>query len=110
MKPYGIKYLVSYNAATNGMHDDTAGTLYVVNELTGNVFWFDNDNMEWFKSMYSAKILLESLNTEFVEVESFDNGYVNTEDLWEGLGYTSLIGRHPEDFVENMNQQDIKGL
>ena len=110
MKPYGIKYLVSYDLATHGMPEDTAGTLYVVNKLTGNVFWFDNNNMEWFKSMYSAEILLELINAEFIEVESFDNGYVNTEDIWEGIGYTSLIDRHPEDFVNNIKQQSTKEL
>lgn len=106
MRPKDIKYLVSYDPAMYGMHEDTAGTLYVVNELTGNVFWFDNDNMEWFKSMYSSEILLNFINMEFVEVENFDNGYVNTDDIWEGLGYTSLIGRHPEEFVKNINSQD----
>ena len=41
MKPKGIKYLVSYHPAIYDLPADTAGTLDVVNMLSGNVFWFD---------------------------------------------------------------------
>ena len=40
---------------------------------------------------------------EFKEVDCFDNGYINTDDIWEGVGYTSIIDRYPEEFAQNVN-------
>lgn len=101
MKPYGIKYLVSYSPEMYGLPEDSAGTLDVVNMLTGNVFWFDNDNLEWHKSIYSAESTLKNLGTEYEEVENFDNGYINTEDLWDNSKH-SLIRKYPEEFAINL--------
>ena len=108
MKPKGIKYLVSYHPAMYGLPADTAGTLDVVNMLSGNVFWFDNDNEEWHKSVYSAKTTLEAVGSEYEEVESFCNGYVNTADLWEHGTKTSLIDKYPEEFAKNISQTTTK--
>ena len=102
IKPEGIKYLVSYHPAMYGLPADTAGTLDVVNMLSGNAFWFDNDNEEWHKSVYSAKSTLEAVGTEYEEVESFSNGYVNTADLWVHGTKNSLIDKYPEEFAKNM--------
>ena len=104
MKPYGIKYLVSYHPAMLGLHEDTAGTLYVVNTLTENVFWFDNDELEWQGSIYPADEVLDAIGDEYEEVESFDNGYVNTEDIWSGIAWTSIVGRYPDEFAENFKK------
>ena len=46
MKPYGVRYFVSYHPAECGLPAETAGVLDVINTLTGNVFWYDNDNSE----------------------------------------------------------------
>ena len=106
MKPYGIRYLISYHPAMYGLPEDSAGTLDVVNELTGNVFWFDNDNSEWHKSIYSAKTTLEGLGDEYEEVDYFDNGYINTDDLWD-TSLTSLLGRFSEEFSINIEKTEI---
>lgn len=102
MKPYGIRYLISYHPAMCGLPAETAGCLDVVNTLTGNVFWYDNYNGEWHKSIYSAESTLKELSNEYKEVESFDNGYVNTDDLWEQGTRASLIRRYPEEFAQNI--------
>ena len=110
-KPYGIRYLVSYHPAMMGLPADTAGTLDVVNMLTGNVFWFDNDNEEWHKSIYSAKSVIKEIGNEYTEVARFDNGYINTDDLWEQWTKNSLIRRYPEEFARNLkNMQDSHEL
>ena len=101
-KPYGIKYLVSYHPEMLGLHADTAGTLDVVNLLTGNVFWFDNDELEWHMSIYGAKSVLGAVGEEYIEVDNFDNGYINTDCIWDGIGGTSLVGRYPEEFEQNL--------
>lgn len=106
MKPYGIKYLVSYHPEMYGLHADTAGTLDVVNLLTGNVFWFDNDELEWHKSIYSADSVLGAIGDEYQEVQRFDNGYVNTDDIWSGIGGRSLVGRYPEEFAVNLKRTE----
>ncbi len=106
MKPYGIRYLVSYHPAMMGLPAETAGTLDVVNTLSGNIFWFDNDNMEWHKSIYSSKSVIKNIGTEYEEVESFDNGYVNTADLWDERTRTSLVRRYPEEFKNNLAQKE----
>ena len=103
MKPYGIRYLVSYHPAMCGLPAETAGVLDVVNTLTGNAFWFDNENEEWHKSIYSAKSTLAALGDEYIEVESFDNGYVNTDDIWDEGARASLISRFPDEFMQNIN-------
>ncbi len=108
MKPKGIRYLVSYHPAIYDLPADTAGTLDVVNTLSGNVFWFDNDNSEWHKSIYSAKSTLEALGTEYEEVESFDNGYINTDELWDDGWKNSLTRRYPDEFKENLAQTSPK--
>ena len=107
MKPYGIRYLVSYHPAMYGLPADTAGCLDVVNTITGNVFWYDNYNEEWHKSIYSAETTLSLLNIEdnviqYKEVESFNNGFVNTADLWNKFAQTSLVRRFPQEFVKNL--------
>ena len=107
MKPYGIRYLVSYHPAMCGLPADTAGCLDVVNTLTGNVFWYDNHNKEWHQSIYSAETTLNLLNIEddlieYKEVDCFDNGYVNTEDLWDQESCTSLVRRYPQEFAKNL--------
>ena len=102
MKPHGIKYLVSYHPAMCGLPEDLAGTLDVVNMLTGNVFWFDNDNSEWHKSIYSAESTIKNIGIEYTEVDYFSNGYINTDDLWDNSA-SSLIRRFPEEFVQNFN-------
>ena len=103
MKPYGIRYLVSHHEAFYDLPADYAGTLDVVNELTGNVFWFDNENGEWHKSIYSASTTLEGINTqEYIEVEYFDNGYINTDDLWVEGARASLISRYEDEFQNNI--------
>ena len=102
MKPKGIRYLVSYHPAMFGLPAETAGVLDVVNMLTGNVFWFDNDNLEWHQSIYAAQSTIREIGIEYEEVESFDNGYVNTDDLWDEGTRTSLIRRYPKEFVENL--------
>jgi hypothetical protein len=107
MKPYGIRYLVSYHPAMYGLPAETAGVLDVVNELTGNAFWFDNDNFEWHKSIYSAKTTLEGLGDEYEEVDHFDNGYINTDDLWHEGARASLISRFPEEFSINIEKTEI---
>ena len=108
MKPKGIKYLVSYHPAIYDLPADTAGTLDVVNMLSGNVFWFDNENAEWHKSIYSAKSTLEALGTEYEEVEHFDNGYINTDELWDDGWKNSLTRRYPEEFKKNLEQTPSK--
>ena len=107
MKPYGIRYLVSYHPEMMGLPADTAGTLDVVNTLTGNVFWFDNDNSEWHKSIYSAKSTLENIGKEYTEVESFNNGYINTNELWDKAWKNSLVRRYPEEFEENLKSEQV---
>ena len=104
MKPIGIRYLVSHHSAMYGLDEDFAGTLDVVNVLTDNVFWFDNDNLEWHKSIYSAKSTLQGIGEEYVEVERFDNGYINTDDLWDERAKNSLIRRYSEEFERNFNE------
>ena len=104
MKPFGIKYLVSIvTSCTDEIEDEFDETLYVINELTGNVFWFDNENQEWHQSIYPIKSIVADIGKEFKEVDYFDNGYVNTDDIWEGVGYTSIIDRYPEEFAQNVN-------
>lgn len=110
MKPEGIRYLVSYHPAMYGLPADTAGTLDVVNTLSGNAFWFDNDNAEWHKSVYSAESTLEGLGTEYEEVESFSNGYISTSDLWVHGTKASLIDRYPNEFAPNLQQTSDKKL
>ncbi len=102
MKPQGIRYLVSYHPAIYDLLADTAGTLDVVNILTGNVFWFDNDNLEWHQSIYSAESTLQGVGTEYEEVESFDNGYINTDELWDDGWKNSLTRRYPDEFIQNL--------
>lgn len=108
VKPEGIRYLVSYHPAMYGLPADTAGTLDVVNTLSGNAFWFDNDNEEWHKSVYSAESTLEGLGTEYEEVESFSNGYISTSDLWVHGTKTSLIDKFPNEFAPNLQQTSAK--
>ena len=110
MKPYGIKYLVSYHPAINGLIEEDAGVLYVLNMLTGNVFWFDNDNMEWNASIYPAEALIKDIGREYKEVDSFDNGYVNTDCIWEGIGWTSIVGRYLGEFDKNISLHEQKEL
>ena len=110
MKPYGIRYLVSYHPAMCGLPAETAGILDVVNTITGNVFWYDNENLEWHKSIYSAQSTLDSIGEEYEEVEYFDNGYINTDDLWEGGARASLISRYPEEFRQNLILSEDKEL
>ena len=102
MKPIGIRYLVSYHPAIYDLPADTAGTLDVVNELTGNVFWFDNENEEWHKSIYSAESTIKNIGSEYIEVDSFDNGYINTDELWDDGWKNSLTRRYPEEFINNL--------
>lgn len=103
MKPYGVRYFVSYHPAECGLPAETAGVLDVINTLTGNVFWYDNDNSEWHKSIYSAESVLKELGNEYEEVDEFDNGYVNTGDLWEQRTRTSLVRRYPNEFEKNLD-------
>jgi len=103
MVPYGIKYLVSYHPAICGLPEDCAGTLDVVNMLTGNVFWFDNENLEWHKSIYSSSSVLKFVGEEYEEVERFDNGYINTEELWDKGWKNSLTRRFPDEFTMNLS-------
>ncbi len=101
MRPEGIRYLVSYHPEMCGLPAETAGILDVVNTFTGNVFWFDNDNMEWHKSIYSAQSTIKEIGTEYEEVDCFDNGYINTDDLWDEGSGTSLLRRYPDEFIKN---------
>lgn len=102
MKPEGVRYLVSYHPEMCGLSAETAGILDVVNTLTGNVFWFDNENAEWHKSIYSAESTLNNIGIEYIEVESFDNGYINTEELWDDSWKNSLTRRYPQEFINNL--------
>ncbi len=103
MKPYGIRYLVSYHPAMCGLPAETAGCLDVVNTLTGHVFWYDNLNGEWHQSIYCADTTLKEVGKEYTEVESFDNGYVNTDDLWHERTRASLVRRYPQEFAKNLS-------
>lgn len=107
VKPYGIKYLVSFHPADEelGLPAETAGVLDVVNMLTDKVFWFDNDTMEWQQSIYSAKTMMQGIGTEYEEFDSFDNGYVNTGEIWESAGRLSLVARYPDEFARNLDIQ-----
>ena len=102
MKPYGIRYLVCYHEAMCGLPADTAGCLNVVNTLTGNAFWYDNYNEEWHMSIYCAESTLKEIGNEYEEVDNFDNGYVNTDDLWDQRTRASLVRRYPEEFTKNI--------
>ena len=106
MKIYGVRYLVSYHPEMMGLPADTAGTLDVVNTLTGNVFWFDNEELEWHQSIYRADSVLKEIGNEYIEVERFDNGYVNTDCIWSGIGWQSLVWRYPEEFAENLKHRE----
>ena len=105
MKPKGIRYLVSYHPEIYDLPADTTGTLDVVNTLSGNVFWFDNDNEEWHKSIYSAESTLKALGTEYEEVESFSNGYISTSDLWVHGTKNSLLDKYPNEFAKNVEKE-----
>ena len=96
--------MISYHPKLLGLHEEDAGILYVVNILTGNAFWFDNDNLEWNASIYPAEVIIKDIGVEFTEVESFDNGYVNTDCIWEGIGWTSIVGRYLGEFDKNLNR------
>ena len=85
MKPYGIRYLVCYHEAMCGLPADTAGY-----------------NEEWHMSIYCAESTLKEIGNEYEEVDNFDNGYINTDDLWGQRTRASLVRRYPEEFAKNI--------
>lgn len=58
--------------------DEDPHTLYVGIKRTGDLFWYDNINGEWCKSMWHIGHLLG--DKHFKQVTKFDNGYISTDD------------------------------
>ena len=48
------------------------------------------------------------LNIKYEEVDSFDNGYVNTDDLWDKQAQTSLVRRYPQEFAKNLELTQLE--
>lgn len=91
-----VKFYVSYHPAEWGFEEETAGTLYsaLSEEL---VYWFDNFNSEWNRSLLSHSSIRE--DKEFKLVDYFDNGYVTTDDALDYFLRRGLIApdQVPED-------------
>ena len=100
MKPQGVKYIVIWPQADCLIPFETVGTLYVVNGKTGNAFWFDNLNQEWHKSIFATRHFVNGIHLAETEkeVESFDNGFINTNDLWDIRCQNSILRRYPNEF------------
>lgn len=73
-----FKFYVAKHPACLGLPAETAGILYVGNIINENVYWFDNNNEEWHKSLYTHKNLIN--DPEFKPVKYFDNGYISSDD------------------------------
>lgn len=93
MKHPSTRYLVSYpyEHAMFQLPEDSAGTLYIANIENDMMVWFDNFNKEWHTSLNKYSDCCH--DSEFQEVESFDNGYVNTEDVEDSLRM-NIMDRH----------------
>ena len=77
--------------------DDGDEILYAGNAITGDLFFFDNNEHCWDKSIYSLWSILE--DEDFVEVDEFSNGFVSTSDALDERGCTnSLIWCFPSQF------------
>ena len=71
--------------------------LYAGNSITGDLFFFDNDEGCWDKSIYPIWAILE--DDDFVEVEEFSNGFISTSDALDEKGVSnSLIFCYPNQF------------
>ena len=58
-----------------------AGILYMLDMPRDLTFWFDNPNGEWHKSLFKPTDIMS--DKEFVEVKTFDNGYITSDDARE---------------------------
>ncbi len=57
---------------------ENAGTLYVGNIINENIYWYDNYNEEWNRSLYLHSQIAQ--DPEFTQVQHFDNGYISSDD------------------------------
>ncbi len=91
MKTDHIRFFVARN------EDDKDNILYAGNMITGDMFFFDNEENCWEKSIYSFWSIIE--DDDFVEVEEFSNGYISTADALDERGVSnSLIFCYPNQF------------
>lgn len=100
-----LKFYVTHHPAILGLPADTEGTLHMANIKTNEVFWFDNINNEWHKSIYSYTEIAQYKG--YKEVSSFYNGYISTRDaLYKFVEYypeyslTELIYAHDTNLLE----------
>ena len=73
-----FRFYVSRDQELLDLPAENAGTLYVGNIINEDVYWFDNDNSEWYRSLYPHSKI--SKDPEFTPVTRFDNGYVTSDD------------------------------
>ena len=74
-----MKYDIRFYSTEFGSSLPTkAGILYMLDMPRDLTFWFDNPNGEWHKSLYKPIDIMS--DKEFVEVKTFDNGYITSDD------------------------------
>lgn len=84
--------------------EECEGTLFVANTKDNIVVWFDNLNREWQGSYFRYEDLKNDKN--FREVEKFDNGYINTEDILDPRALKSIITRFSMWFEEKGEEEN----
>ena len=73
------KFFVVYHPEIFDIHEETAGTLYAANISNNLLFWYDNDNLEWHKSIYNYLDIIKDSDFEEVD-ENWNNGYISVFD------------------------------
>lgn len=85
--------------------EECEGTLFVANTNNNSVVWFDNLNREWQGSYFCYEDLKNNKNF-FREVEKFDNGYINIEDILDPRALKSIITRFSMWFEEKDEKEN----
>ena len=61
-----------------GIEEESAGMLYVVDTEADTVWWYDNSNSEWHKSLHKFKDIKN--DKDFTEVKKWSNGHISVHE------------------------------
>ena len=98
MKDILVFYKVSAkNVEETGLTNDDVDVLYVGIIPNDKLYWYDNKNEEWVRSICDNSDVQD--DPEFEVVDEFHNGYIGTKDA---IDY--FAGKMPEVFINHIDE------
>lgn len=91
---FRVVYFTEKETQEFNLPADICGILYALYTPQNKAFWFDNYNLEWQGSIYSAAEIINESDFEKVD-DDWNNGYISIDDAINGTSPQCLECYYP---------------